>query len=173
MSAGQSNRTKLNVGRGATTDDIVREVNRLPFAYVGFNVSRPTNFTITTANAWLAFPLATKLFDSDKFISPDFTRAVVPAGCGGLYRLGFIIKALTGAINTKVKLTVNGATVQRQFVSGIPYNFDAPPIPLSEGDVVQWFVQSTSTSEGIRFEVAGDDLAQSPQVYGYRVGLLP
>lgn len=160
------------MGRGATVDEVVLEVNRLPFAHVGFNVHRNTNFNVATANTWTLVPLNIRITDTDALVNAAGTQVVIADGCDGVWILGILGRG-TGNADASMKITVNGVTVATDVLFSSPYSTLSVPTMLNKGDVIQWWVRSANLFSGLVFEAADNDDVLSPQVHGYRVGLLP
>ena len=173
MSKGQTTRIKLTVPRaGATADEIVREVNRLPFGYMGFNVHRTSTFSLPSTGTWTAVPLTTRIFDTDAFVNTAGTQAKLPDDTGGLWVFGVQARGVTSSIDARIRLQLDGVTVLSEFLQSDPRVVNAVPLVVNDGSVLTWEVSSAST-DGLVFQAADDDDVLAPQVFGYRVGLLP
>lgn len=174
MSRGQTSRIKLTVPRiGATADEIVREVNRLPFGFCGFTFSRAANQAAVAINTWESITMdAFAGLDTDKFLSPAGTSAKVPEGCEGAYILSYAARASSGGTG-EFRLLVDGVVVGITTLNSTQqFTYVSPPLELNSGAVISWQYRTTNLTAQFVGRTVTSDQTKVPHVSGYRVGLL-
>jgi hypothetical protein len=169
---GVSLRSRLNISNGETRlRPVIDGVNRLPFAHVGFALTRPAAFIPGSANTWLAIPLLTKLHDADTMVNAAGTRAVIPEDCDGFFVLQVGTYATLSSYNLRVR--VNGTTVLEMQPTVAPSFAVTPPFRLDVGDVLTWELNTTD----VGFTWPGQSVTSGntsfPFLSIHRVGLLP
>jgi hypothetical protein len=169
---GVSIRSRLNVSNRETSlKRVVDEVNRLPFAYVGFAMSRTADFAIPAPNTPTPLALIDELHDPDEMVNGAGTGATIPEGLDGYYVIEAGLRSSGGG--TVVFQVLRGTeVVLHHLVTGVDSHVRTPPVFLSAGDVLSWRVQAASASFGIVGRV-NTSSTTFPYVSIHRVGLLP
>lgn len=142
---GVSRRARLNVS--ATEKDVgrvVTEVNKLPFAFVGFGATRSAMMSPAFPNTWEAVTFTPGIdYDSMLNGSTSASSATVKDGADGVYLLS--VRGSMASSTGSFRFTVNGTAVFTATMSTTEASHQSPPIALRPGDVIRFEFQVANT----------------------------
>ncbi len=162
--SGVSRRARLNVSATETRlGRVVEEVNKLPFAFVGFGATRSTTFSAATVSTWEAVAFVPGLdFDSMLNSRESATGATVSDGADGVYLLS--VRGGMASNAGSFRFTVNGTAVFTVNLSTTELSHWSTPVALRSGDVIRFEFQTTNVAWLLNTGCS---------VTAVRVGLLP
>jgi hypothetical protein len=160
---GVSRRSRLNLS--ATEKDVgrvVAEINKLPFAFVGFGATRSAMVSPLFPNTWEAVSF-NRGIDYDSMLNgTSASSATVKDGADGVYLLS--VRGSMASSTGSFRFTVNGTAVFTAIMSTTEASHQSPPIALRPGDVIRFEFQVANTSWLLNAGCA---------VSAVRVGLFP
>lgn len=168
---GVSTKARLNVSSArATLGEVVAEVNRLPFAHVGFSASFAAAWSPGQSNAWVPIPFSSVLVDSDEMLAGG-TSATIPEGCEGVYVVGIGVSTISNAMDVRVRRNGSENLILTS-ASMTPVYAQTPPIVLRVNDRLTWEANTSNALWSLR---GRNDTGSStfPHLSIHRVGLLP
>jgi hypothetical protein len=160
---GVSRRIKLNVSNSETDlRRVVSEVNRLPFAFVGFSAVSSASFAPPSVSTWASVSTFVQGLNFDSILTGNVASAKVPDGADGVFQLSLSASVSAGTGKFRVARS-NVALFEVVLGTDVKYAV-SPPIELKVGDVLTFEFQSASLSY---------TLAAGCAVSAYRIGLTP